>query len=321
VVVSQLKLIKDEGGRMKAEGGRMKGYGRILIIIIVLMLVGIGIRALIVAPVPEHPFFAGDDFLVIAHQGGNLVRPDNTMVAFDHAVELGVDVLEMDIHSSKDGVLVVIHDDTVERTTDGNGRIQDLTLAEIKTLDAAYDWSIDDGATYPYRGQGVTVPTLEEVFEAFPAMLMNIEIKQESPSIAEPFCQLLRDYDRAERVLIPSFSKTAIEDFRAVCPEVATSMVQAEIQNYFILNTLFLSGLFQSPAEAFQVPQTFNLPVLGETRVTTDRFIRNAQRLNINVHVWTVNDPDEMQALIDSGVDGIITDRPDLLLEIVGEER
>lgn len=289
------------------------------------LLVGLGslallliVRAMLVSPVPNHPFFAQDELLVIAHQGGNLIRPDNTMVAFEHAAELGVDVLEMDVHSSSDGSLVVIHDETVERTTDGNGRVNALTLSELQSLDAAHDWSIDNGQTFPYRGQGVTIPTLEELFDAFPTMPMNIEIKQIEPPIAAPLCELIRAHDKQDDVLIASFHSEAMLAFRAACPEVATSMVEKEIQPFFILNSLFLSGLFQSPAEAFQVPEYFNLPVLGRTHVTTDRFIQNAQRHNIDVHVWTVNEEAQMRRMIEAGVDGIITDRPDLLLEILG---
>ena len=145
----------------------MKKHGRNLLILILLIILILMLWP--GASVAERPFFADNDgFLVIAHQGGNLVRPDNTMMAFEYAVELGVDVLEMDIHSSADGELVVIHDDTVDRTTDGNGRVNDLTLAELKSFDAAYDWSIDNGATYPYRGQGVTIPALEEVLKRSP---------------------------------------------------------------------------------------------------------------------------------------------------------
>ncbi len=295
----------------------MKKFGQMLLVFLLFALLFVVWRAWRVQPVEERPFFTNNDgFLVIAHQGGNLVRPDNTMMAFTHAVELGVDVLEMDIHSSADGELVVIHDDTVDRTTDGNGRVNDLTLAELQSYDAAYDWSIDDGETYPFRGEGVTIPALDEVFRAFPEMPMNIEIKQEAPSIAEPFCQLIREYGKEEQILVASFNQNAIVEFRETCPEVATSMVQAEIQNYFILNTLLLSALFDSPADAFQVPEYFNLPVLGRTHVTTDRFIQNAQKLNINIHVWTVNEEEQMHRLIEAGVNGLITDRPDLLLEI-----
>ncbi|MEM7331290.1 MAG: glycerophosphodiester phosphodiesterase [Chloroflexota bacterium] len=293
----------------------MKKHSRYLFLLLVLIIAILTLWP--GQPVAERPFFVDNDgFLVIAHQGGNLVRPDNTMMAFNHAVELGVDVLEMDIHSSANGELVVIHDDTVDRTTDGNGRVNDLTLAELKTLDAAYDWSVDDGQTTPYRGQGVTIPALEELFQAFPDMPMNIEIKQEAPPIGQPFCDLIREYGKEDQVLVASFSQVAILEFREVCPEVATSMVQAEIQSYFILNTLLMSGLFRSPAEAFQVPEYFNLPIIGRTHVTTDRFIRNAQSLNIEIHVWTVNEEEQMIRLIDAGVDGLITDRPDLLIEI-----
>ena len=147
---------------------------------------------------------------------------------------------------------------------------------------------------------------------------MNIEIKQEEPPIGQPFCDLIREYSKEDQILVASFSQTAILEFREVCPEVATSMVQAEIQNYFIFNTLFMSGLFRSPAEAFQVPEYFNLPVIGRTHVTTDRFIRNAKALNIEIHVWTVNEEEQMVRLIEAGVDGLITDRPDLLLGMLG---
>lgn len=271
-------------------------------------------------PVPDHPFFAQDEVMVIAHQGGNLLRPDNTMMAFAHAVELGVDVLEMDIHSTADGEIVVIHDDTVDRTTNGNGRVNDLTLAEIQTLDAAYNWRVDDGQTYPYRGQGVVIPTLESVFQAFPDMPMNVEIKQERPSLAQPFCDLLREYDKTEQVLAASFHRRAIEEFRAACPDVATSMVEDEIRTFFTLQLFFLGGLFRPPAEAFQVPEYYTLPVVGEVQVITPRFVRQAQRQNINVHVWTVNEREEMERILATGVDGIITDRPDILLDVLGRE-
>ena len=126
--------------------------------------------------------------MVIAHQGGEWLRPSNTLVAFDHAVELGVDVLEMDIHQTQDGVIVLMHDATVDRTTDGSGAIKEMSFAEIRELDAGYYWTDDDGATYPYRGQGIQVPTLEELFQRYPDMRMNIEIKQETPSMVRPFC-------------------------------------------------------------------------------------------------------------------------------------
>jgi glycerophosphoryl diester phosphodiesterase len=283
-------------------------------VVFVIVLAVVSIFAFRGRPIPDYPFFGDDDFLVIAHQGGDGLRPGNTMPAFAHAVELGVDVLEMDMHATEDGVLVLMHDETVDRTTDGTGLIRKMSFDELRELDAGYDWSSDDGSTYPYRGQGIVVPALSEVLEAFPQMRFNIEIKQREPSIAEPFCQTLRDYDMVDRVLVASFHPESITQFRAACPEVATSAVEPEIRRLYTLNLLFLSAFYPSPATAFQVPE-----YSGETHVVTSRFVRGAQGRNVQVHVWTVNETEDMERMLEVGVDGIITDRPDRLLSLVEE--
>ena len=268
-------------------------------------------------PVLEHPFFTQQDgVMVIAHQGGEWLRPSNTLAAFDNAMELGVDVLEMDIHQTQDGVIILMHDATVDRTTDGSGAIKEMSFDEIRALDAGYYWTDDDGATYPYRGQGIQVPTLEELFQRYPDMRMNIEIKQETPSMVRPFCQLIHDYNMQDKILVATFHQATVEEFREDCPDVITSMVEPEIQLFFGLNAAYLGALFQAPGTAFQVPLTSSLPVIGEVDVITERFVRVAHSHNIQVHAWTINDPAEMERLIALGVDGIITDRPDLLLEV-----
>lgn len=289
---------------------------RILLVVAGLLIVVAGVVIMLAIFTPRatvYPFFNQPGPLVIAHQGGEHLRPSNTLAAFANAVDLGVDVLEMDIHSTQDGMLVVMHDDTVDRTTDGHGRIQDLTLAAIKELDAGYYWTDDDGQTYPYRGQGITVPTLEEVLAAYPDMPMNIEIKQSEPSIVRPFCDLLDQYDLRERVLVASFHPETMVEFRAACPGVATSMTEPEIRRFFTLNTLHLGRLFNPPGAAFQVPE-----YSGDLHVVTPRFLAGARERGIDVHPWTINDAADMQRLVDLGVDGVITDRPDLLLEILG---
>jgi glycerophosphoryl diester phosphodiesterase len=291
----------------------LRRIGKILAGLLGLLLVVALILAILTPDAPDYPFFDQESLMVIAHQGGEQLRPSNTLPAFAHATELGVDVLEMDIHASQDGVLVAMHDATVDRTTDGNGRLQDLTLAQIKELDAGYYWTDDDGQTYPYRGQGITVPTLEEIFVAFPQMPMNIEIKQREPSIVQDVCDLLDQYRRRQSVLIASFHPETMVEFREKCPGVATSMTEPEIRRFFILNTLFLSHLFNPPGEAFQVPE-----YSGNLHVVTNRFVRGGHNQNVATHVWTINDPADMQRFIDLGVDGIITDRPDLLLELLG---
>jgi len=174
-------------------------------------------------PTPAHPLFTylPDTPLVIAHRGGSKLWPENTMVGFRAATEMGVDLLEMDVHSSSDGTLVVIHDDSVDRTTDGTGLVNQLTLAQLKELDAGYQWSSDQGVSFPFRGQGLEIPTLEEVLSEFNGYPMNIEIKQFEPSITEQFCQTIRAYSMQERVLVASFDPGTLGDFRRTCPEVA----------------------------------------------------------------------------------------------------
>ncbi len=266
-------------------------------------------------PVPEHPFFerAGDGPLVLAHQGGDGLWPGDTLLAFEQAMALGVDVLEMDVHATADGVLVLMHDETVDRTTNGTGFIRDMTLADLQTLDAGYHWSADGGQTFPFRGQGIRAPALAEVVSRFPDALYNIEIKQAEPDIGQALCDLLQQRQLLDQALIASFRESAMRSFRAVCPGAATSGVESEIRQFYTLNLLFLGALYQARAEAFQVPE-----YSGERQVVTARFVRQAQGHNVAVHVWTVNETEDMARLLALGVDGIITDYPDRLLDLLG---
>jgi glycerophosphoryl diester phosphodiesterase len=159
----------------------------------------------------------------------------------------------------------------------------------------------------------VGVPELREVFETFPDVRLNIEIKQAEPSIVQPLCNMIREFGRADDVLVASFYADTVREFRDACPEVATSGTESEIRAFFVLNTIGLGKVFQPNAQAFQVPE-----YSGMLHVVTDHFLAGAHRHNIDVHVWTVDDPADMQRLIDLGVDGIITNRPDLLLELLG---
>jgi glycerophosphoryl diester phosphodiesterase len=267
----------------------------------------------------DRPVFRQhDDTLVIAHQGGDGLRPGNTMAAFEHAVELGVDVLEMDVHATADGVLVVIHDDTVDRTTDGTGRVQDLTFDEIQALDAGYDWPTlpDTGIEgHPYRGEGVTIPALEEVLQAFPEMPMVIELKQEEPSIVEPFCEMLRDYEMTEQVVMASFHESTMLEFREACPEVMTSGVEPEIRDFWLRSRGGREDGFDVAMAAFQVPE-----YAGSLHVVDEDFVAAARTIGVEVHVWTVNERDQMERMIELGVDGIITDYPDQVIDLLSDD-
>lgn len=263
-------------------------------------------------PVPDHPFLTGSKPLAMAHRGGEGLWPPNTLYAFEQAVALGVDVLEMDIHSTADGVLVVRHDPTVDSTTNGSGAIRDMSLEEIKALDAGFTWTVDGGRTYPYRGQGITIPTLEEVLAAFPKMRFNIDIKPEDPAVVLRFCRLLRIYQRLDQVMVGSFYDHQLYRFRQLCPEVATAAGVAETRLFVYLNLAFLGAVFQPHAQAFQIPEYG-----GGLRLVTERFVRAAHAHHMEVHVWTVDQEEDMRRLLDWGVDGIFTDYPDRLMKVL----
>lgn len=268
-------------------------------------------------PAPTHPYFADlpRRVLVIAHRGGAGLWPENTLYAFERAAEMGVDVLELDVHTTADGVLVVMHDSTVERTTDGAGAIRQMTLAELQRLDAGYRWTPDAGQTFPLRGKGLRVPTLAEVFDASPRVRFNIEPKQQEPSLTPALCQMIRERGLTNRVLIGSFTSGVLEEFRRDCAEVATSASTSEVATFMALNTAHVGGAQQLAAKALQVPE-----YAGGVHVLTKNFIDAAHARNLQVHAWTINQPEHMQRIIALGVDGIMTDYPDRLLTVLANQ-
>ena len=263
----------------------------------------------------EHssPQQKGEGMLVMAHRGGSGLWPENTMLAFERARDLGVDVIEIDVQSTADDVLVVMHDATVERTTNGTGRINDLTLAEVKRLDAGYRWSTDGMKTFPWRGQGLSVPTLEEVFTRLPEMRFNIEPKQESPSLAKPLCRMIRGKGMVNKITVGSFRQTVLDEFRRECPEVATSASPAEVSEFMRVYKAQRDTTYRPVMRALQVPE-----YVAGVRVLSKDFVEAAHLRNLQVHAWTVNETEEMRRLIGIGVDGIMTDYPDRLLTVLG---
>lgn len=290
---------------------KLKTWKKILAILLI-VLVSIRIAS---KPAVDHPYYTANlNYpLVIAHQGGDGIWPGETMSAYQNAVDLGVDVLEMDIHITKDGILVLMHDETVDRTTDGSGEIESMTLDEIKKLDAGYNWTPDEGATFPFRGQGITVTTLEEVFTAFSDTRMTIEIKKTNASMAKPFCELIRKHNMEDKILVASFHDDRLKEFREECPEVATSSAKNETTVFVLLTKPFLGSFYSPKFFSLQVPEES-----GGITVMTPAFVKAAHERNLAVEPWTINDEETMKKLIAWGVDGIITDRPDILLKVLG---
>jgi glycerophosphoryl diester phosphodiesterase len=256
--------------------------------------------------VPSRP-------LTIAHRGGALLWPENTIYAFGNALDIGADVFEMDLFITSDGIPVVIHDDTVDRTTNGSGRISDFSLTQLQALDAGYRFnSIDSSNQFPYRGQGIRIPTLQEVFERFPSTPMIIEIKKDDPTLIRKTGELIQQYNRESLSKVGSFSTKILNDFRTQFPEIETGAGSNEVTIFYVLHRLFLSGYVIPVATGFQVPE-----FQGPLHVANRRFIADAQRKGLRVDAWTINDEVTMNRLLDIGIDGLITDRPDLAQRII----
>ncbi len=263
----------------------------------------------------EHPFFNSERTLAIAHQGGRGLWPENTLLAFERSLELGVDVLEMDLRGTSDGQIVVHHDASVERTTEGSGLVHELTLEGIRSLDAGYRFAVEkDGVdSHPYRGLGLVVPTLLEVLHRLPQSRLNLEMKEFDPGLARSLCAVLRANGPADRFLVASFDHEPMVAFREACPEVATSATLREGLVFYQLDRLGLGSLYRSPAVAFQVPEYF-----GKIHVVRPRFLEAARAFNVRVQVWTVNEDEDLARMLAMGVDGILTDYPDRLLRLMG---
>lgn len=256
-------------------------------------------------PPEPRPFLSAPP-LFFAHRGGAALRPENTLAAFAHAVELGVRCLESDVHATADGVLVCHHDETVDRTTDGTGRVRDLTLSELRKLDAGYRFS-PDGQSFPCRGKGLVVPTLEEVVALHDETRLNIEIKQRIPDITERVFRFIHDRNLCDRFLIAAEDGRIGTRFRRISAgRVATSASRREVELFWAASRVRLAAALPVAYDALQVPET-----TGRLRVVDERLIRAAHRRGLHVHVWTVDDVATMRRLLALGVDGIMTDRPD----------
>ncbi len=263
-----------------------------------------------------------------AHQGGSFEAPSSTLYAIERALAVGASAIELDVHATKDRVLVVCHDETVDRTTDGAGALCDLTMGEIEQLDNAFHFIEGADVTpgrpskeYLLRGRApddrrFCVATLAEVLSSFPGVVLNLDIKRTAPEV-EPYEALLAEtlatHGRIDDVIVASFNDNAIRAFRSLSPGTPTSAATMETAEFF---RAVHAGVERPLLDvvAFQVPETY------ETITLVDEvFVAAAHEEEIAVHVWTVNDEESMRRLLDLGVDGVISDRPTLLGEVLGD--
>jgi glycerophosphoryl diester phosphodiesterase len=251
-----------------------------------------------------------------AHRGASARVPENTLEAFREAVEVGARALELDVHMSLDREIIVLHDASVDRTTDGSGPVNAMPLAELKKLDAGYRFT-PDGATHSYRGRGIRVPTLSEVFREFPEVVVNFEIKAQATGIEEAVLREIHKANAGDRTLVTAEKHGIIRRFRKVSDsEIPTAASRFELGVFYLLSQLRLEWMFRPAYAALQIPVRH-----GMLKLATKRFLEAAHSRNVRVDVWTVDDPAEMRRLLDLGADGIMSNRPDLLSRVLDERR
>lgn len=250
-----------------------------------------------------------DRFLNIAHRGGGILAPEHTLVAYENALNVGADVIEFDLLATSDGVIVILHDTTVDRTTDGSGTVRDMTYAEIRELDAGYRYTPDGGATYPWRGKGLRIPRLEEALDLFAGVPTMVEFKQVLPADVDTAMAIFASYDAIETTVFASFDSRLIARVREIAPQAITAMDTREFINLAAVDLNDPHG-YEPPALVVQPPASS----------VSAELMEKIRFFGLKVHPWTVNNAGEMRRLLDLGVDGIYTDNPALLHELLTNE-
>jgi glycerophosphoryl diester phosphodiesterase len=252
---------------------------------------------------------------LVAHRGGAALAPENTLPAFDIAARLGADAFELDVHLTADGQVVVFHDDETSRLTPEPGTIEARTLAEVRALDAAHGFSTDGGATFPWRGKGVLAPTLSELLTRFPAMRMNVEAKSADPALATALVETVRAASADDRVCIGSQHDVQAERLRALLPEACHFLPESAA------TALVMAARAEDPTG---LPEGWDVADLPYRMEGTDIVVLDRRTIDflhahgLAVFAWTVDDDGDMRRLLADGVDGVMTDRPDVLARVLG---
>ena len=263
-----------------------------------------------------NPFRSPHRPLVMGHRGDQTVSPENTLLALKNAALLELDVIETDIRMTKDNELILFHDETLDRTTNKTGSVKNYTLDELNHVDLGYSFTLDGGKTFPARGQDWKVVPLRQAFDLFPEMKFNLDIKDVDPLAPEILAKIIREYSREDSIMVGSFHHHQIQKFRKILPNVNTSASPQEIRRFLTFTALYLERFITPRYSAFQVPISHQ-----NRTIVTKRFVKTAHAKNLAVHVWVVNDRLTIEYLIQIGVDGIFTDDPWLLLEVLQEKK
>jgi glycerophosphoryl diester phosphodiesterase len=253
-------------------------------------------------------FYDSSAPLVFAHRGGCALGPENTMAAFELGMTAGADGLELDVHLSADGVVVVHHDDTLDRTTNASGPVTGRTAAELARVDAGFRFAQLGG--FPFRDSGIGVPTLREVLERFRDTRIIVELKMDEPELGRALAEEVKRAGAVDRVCAAGYGRRSADAARAALPEMASSACHSEVR--LALYRSWLRWPVRDVAYGgYQVPE-----LAGPTRVVSPRFLRDAHRAGLKVQIWTVDDEAEAARLLQWGADGLISNRPDMAVRV-----
>lgn len=254
-------------------------------------------------------FLSNSHPLVFAHRGGCALGPENTIAAFDLGRAAGADGLELDVHMSSDGVIVVCHDDLLDRTTNANGPIQGRTAADLARVDAGHRFT-DTAGGFPFRGLGIGIPTLRDVLARYRDMIIIIEMKEDSAAMGRAVAAEVRAADAVERVCAAGYGQRSLDAARAALPEMATGASRPEAQ-WALYRSIAGLPVRRAAYNAFQVPETS-----GWLRIISPRFIRHVHDAGRRIQAWTIDDEPDMRRLLGWGVDGLISNRPDVAVRV-----
>lgn len=254
-----------------------------------------------------HPYFAIPVPIAIGHRGCAGEVPENTLESFARGLAAGAAILESDVHLTRDGVPVLIHDDDVARVTEGAGPVRELALAELQRLDAGFRFSPDGGRSHPFRGRGLRIPTLAEAFAALPGARFNLELKQDVPGLVERTLDAVHAAGREERTLLTAADDALMARLRAALARHPRAVaVGASTGDVLDFVRSAQDGVAPRPGPmALQIPAEF-----AGRPLATRELVACAHAQGVQVHVWTINEPAEIARLLDLGVDGIVSDFP-----------
>lgn len=261
----------------------------------------------------DTEFFSAPSPRVMAHRGASAQYPENTMPAFRAAAETqSVDYIELDVHCTRDGHVVVVHDEGLSRIASDDRLIAEMTMAELETVDAGFNFFVR--GDFPFRAKGIRVPKLEQVLKSWPAMRFVIELKPRDPAIADAALEVVRATKMGHRVLFASEHLAPIARVRMLAPEIPSNLPAPEIAAF--VQALPSATPYTGDGDALQIP-----PEYRGIKLATPEVIAAAHRNGLEVHVWTVNDQAQMEELLSLGVDGIITDHPSRLVAVLRSPR